>query len=945
VAHSLSVLRRIIPSLLVLASTHVGARALSSTQSAVPLPASVASPANRTSATTASANPSSSSSALATGCTPTWISTFGSLPGTDDDVLAMQVFDSGSGPDLYVGGWFNLAGSTSAHHIARWDGARWHALGAGMNGPVFAMTTYDDGTGPALYVGGAFTTADGVPTGGLARWNGTSWSAVGGILNGNAYSFAVFDDGHGGGPALFVGGWFNGVGTSAAQTLAKWNGATWSGLPVDPSGTIRTLAVYAGGPSGTPALYAGGNFNAYPGVTNFGRFNGTTWTSLTPTLVGGVNALLVYDDGSGPKLYLGGTLYQIGSLFSLRGIATWNGTSFATVGGGVGSDVTALIRYDDGTGAKLYAAGSFTEAQGAAGNRVARWDGATWTALAGGVTGTGLGAYAMAVYDDGFNGPNLCVGGEFTSANGLTVANVARWNGAQWGAIGNGLSAEVHALHAFDDGSGRKLYAGGQFISAGGAPSRRVAAWDGTHWSPLGSGFNADVNALVSFDDGSGHGLQLYAGGEFSVTGPNTPVARWTGTTWVMASTGPQGFVNSMIVFDDGSGPTLYAGGHFNDSGPVLKLTGTGWTPIATAYPYTQVRVLEIFDDGLGGGPKLYAGGDMAGGLVKWSGSSWSTVAGGISGGSLPEVYALEVYDDGLGGGPDLFVGGGFLQAGAIPAVGIARWNGSTWSALGSGMEAPIAGGQGSATALRTFLDAGTGTTKLAVGGWFAKAGGVPANFIASFDGATWSALGNGTNAQVLALEEFDSGAGPRLHVGGLFTSIPDSGDSYIGVWGCANVSSVATFCSGDGTGTACPCGNVGAAGRGCANSVDVLGARLTASGTASLAADSLHLIGSSMPNSSALYYQGTTQQSGGAGAVFGDGLRCVGGAIVRLGTVVNAGGGSMFPAPGGTAISVRGAIAAPGLRHYQAWYRNAASFCTPSTFNLTNGVSVTWGS
>jgi hypothetical protein len=36
--------------------------------------------------------------------------------------------------------------------------------------------------------------------------------------------------------------------------------------------------------------------------------------------------------------------------------------------------------------------------------------------------------------------------------------------------------------------------------------------------------------------------------------------------------------------------------------------------------------------------------------------------------------------------------------------------------------------------------------------------------------------------------------------------------------------------------------------------------------------------------------------------------------------------------------------VTAPGVRTYQAWYRNAAAFCTASTFNLTNGVQLTWG-
>jgi hypothetical protein len=150
-------------------------------------------------------------------------------------------------------------------------------------------------------------------------------------------------------------------------------------------------------------------------------------------------------------------------------------------------------------------------------------------------------------------------------------------------------------------------------------------------------------------------------------------------------------------------------------------------------------------------------------------------------------------------------------------------------------------------------------------------------------------------------------------------------------------------YCFGDGTGAACPCANTGAAGNGCASSVNANGANITTSGTPSLAADTLTLLGSGMPNASALYFQGTLQQGGGLGVPFGDGLRCVGGSIVRLKTVTNVAGSSQYPEVGDASVSVRGNIAAPGVRNYQVWYRNAASFCTAATFNLTNGVSVSW--
>ncbi|MBI5361697.1 MAG: hypothetical protein HZA53_00870 [Planctomycetes bacterium] len=151
----------------------------------------------------------------------------------------------------------------------------------------------------------------------------------------------------------------------------------------------------------------------------------------------------------------------------------------------------------------------------------------------------------------------------------------------------------------------------------------------------------------------------------------------------------------------------------------------------------------------------------------------------------------------------------------------------------------------------------------------------------------------------------------------------------------------VEPYCFGDGTGLACPCANTGASGHGCANSVFASGALLASSGTPSVAADTFVLLGSAMPNSTAVYFQGTAQNE----VVLDDGFGCVGGSIIRLGTKTNAGNASSYPQAGNLAISVRGAIPAAGAtRYYQCFYRNAAAaFCPPATSNRTNGLAATW--
>ena len=100
-------------------------------------------------------------------------------------------------------------------------------------------------------------------------------------------------------------------------------------------------------------------------------------------------------------------------------------------------------------------------------------------------------------------------------------------------------------------------------------------------------------------------------------------------------------------------------------------------------------------------------------------------------------------------------------------------------------------------------------------------------------------------------------------------------------------------------------------------------------------------LTGSGMPNGPALYFQGTNQP--GLGVAFGDGLRCTVGTIVRLGIKTNVGGTSSFPSGSDPKLSVAGNVTTPRTHTYQCWYRDSAAFCTAATFNLTNGLSVTW--
>jgi hypothetical protein len=118
----------------------------------------------------------------------------------------------------------------------------------------------------------------------------------------------------------------------------------------------------------------------------------------------------------------------------------------------------------------------------------------------------------------------------------------------------------------------------------------------------------------------------------------------------------------------------------------------------------------------------------------------------------------------------------------------------------------------------------------------------------------------------------------------------------------------------------------------------------LSAQGTASVSADTLTLVCGGTTSSLVIYFQGTLQQNGGQGVVLGDGLRCIGGTLLRLGPESATGGSSQYPQGSDLPISVKGLVpAAGGTRTYQAWYRDPAAFCTPLTYNLSNGADVSW--
>jgi hypothetical protein len=501
--------------------------------------------------------------------------------------------------------------------------------------------------------------------------------------------------------------------------------------------------------------------------------------------------------GFSPSLHGLDRLRQVASNAPITGTG-WS-DAFGFPGPGLDAQVNCLTF--DGAG-NLYVGGGFQRAGAVAAVSIAKWDGTRWSAL-----GTGFfqndqspgAVYALAADSKG----NLYAGGYFTSAGGVPVTSIARWDGTRWSALGNGLAGSytpsVNTLAL--DGAGN-LYVGGFFTSAGGASAKNIAMWNGSTWLALGPGTDNEVRTISL--DGKGN---LYAGGHFLHAGDVSAnsIAKWDGTRWsALGSRTFGGGINSSVWDPAGS---LFVG---TQDGGVLKWNNSDWSGLGSLAG-ADVKALAVDSKGtLYAAGSIYWASDSAGqnlivvnNIARWTGTTWVGLGTGLTGGhpdrSFP-VCGLALDSSG-----NLYAAGGFLEAGGVTANRVAKWGGSSWSALGS-INAS-ANGLNDEVIAAVFDRNGN----LYVSGYFTQAGGTRARYIAKWDGTKWSALGSGTDNLVMALAADGTGG---VYAGGYFSTAGGVKCSGIARWNGSSWSSVGPGVNGYvGAVTVDDRGNVYAAG------------------------------------------------------------------------------------------------------------------------------------
>lgn len=688
------------------------------------------------------------------------------LPGADHLVFAFAEYETDDGPALVAAGAFRAFGGTLAHGIALRIGGEWTSPGGGlaMEPPdplgippwAHALCVHDDGSGTALFATGRFTHAGGVAANSIARWDGVRWSPLGaglqwqqpltpGLAVGEGVALLSFDDGSG--PALYVTGVFTHAGGVERPMVARWSRGTWSqpgeGQSPAPwqgqtSPPGQALAAFDFG-SG-PELVVGGSFvgPAGSGMRRLARWNGANWQDIQGGLTQpsgnlSVQTLLVHRLGETQVLSAGGRFSELGGV-EARNVGyfdgnTWHaypGSLTGPLGGSQGTTPVAAVKklaiVSEGGRRHLVAAGDFDRADGRPAGGFAVFEGSGWRPGLPAPEG-GPAADWRTVFQ-GAHGEQADIhlgGAQSRVADSFVANHVAVSRAGRFGPLLSGIDGTVRAVTHFVQGGEEHMVAGGDFLRAGEHRAPHVALWDGTHWSPIGAGLPAAVHALEIFDAGQG---PLPVAGMHLPTasggGVFAAVRRWTGSHWEPLGLLPEGRVNALLVHDGGSGPRLHA---------------------ATA------------GGSVGHLPRVRA----------WDGAAWIDLAFPLTG----TVHSLASYDEGAG--PRLFAGGQFAQTEGIGGIrSLARWHGGTWSAV-----APSSFSLGASSAAWSLAvhDDGAGA-RLFVGGRALT----PTSDLAAWDGTTLTAIapqvslaeGDGTLRQVRALVGVHGGSGAGLYAGAL---------------------------------------------------------------------------------------------------------------------------------------------------------------------------------
>ncbi len=288
---------------------------------------------------------------------------------------------------------------------------------------------------------------------------------------------------------LIAGGYFEKADRRVVNNIAQYDGTKWTGLAKGVDGIVRDLCsvgkdVYACGDFSYADKKDGGGVES----NQVARWDGTKWNPLEKLNVDQQIHALASD---GKTLYAGGRFTKIGGKIEASNVAKWDGKKWSILTkdkfeSSVGAGTIIAMAWHDG---KLFASGGFETIGDEPCNRIAMFDGKSWSEAGNKGLNRNVTMFAS-------TGKTLYACGEFTKTGDDTQLNhVAKWDGAKWQPLGNGVDNDAYGI-AVD---GETVY-----VAAG-----QVHKWDGKSWTKLPEVQYTYFKSVAVFNG------TLYAGGDF----------------------------------------------------------------------------------------------------------------------------------------------------------------------------------------------------------------------------------------------------------------------------------------------------------------------------------------------------------------------------------------------------------------------------------------------
>lgn len=323
-------------------------------------------------------------------------------------------------------------------------------------------------------------------------------------------------------------------------------------------------------------------------------------------------------------------------------------TSYEKLGSGFGPSPYGYKTAFDSK-KNFYAVGQFTTAGGNPVRNIAKWDGTSWSNVGGGTNG-----YLLSIYIDPSD--NIYVGGQISvcdpGGSNVSVQNIAKWDGTSWFGIGGGVGGDVFTIDRNTNGD---ILVGGSFTTVGSGPTLITAinfsSWNGTNWfnyqGGVGNYFAGDiVREILVLQN------KIYLCGRFvsTTTISANNVVMWDGS-WNALGLGLNNDTVAMVT----NGSKIYFAGGFSTANNIPVTSGLAVYDVSTmlwsGLPYNGFSFsIDIEIDQLG---NLYVSG-IGFFIRKFDGSSWSNAATGFN--SI--VRDMTIVSDGI----DLYVTGGFTM-------------------------------------------------------------------------------------------------------------------------------------------------------------------------------------------------------------------------------------------------------------------------------------------